>query len=102
MGSIVPFVADALVLLGLAVLTLGVYGIIRMEGIYLKLQATSKVVLLGLLPILVAASLSGDPEIISRSILIGVLLILTTPISTHAITKAASVREAPDSTGEGS
>lgn len=101
MASFIAFLSDALVVTGLAILTLGVFGIVRMPDIYLKLHATSKIVLLGLLPILAAAALTGDPAIASRSALIAGLLLLTTPISTHAITKAAYVRGGQDSRSPG-
>lgn len=83
------YFADALVLLGLVALTVGVYGVIRMPGTLLKLHASSKAVFLGVIPLLVAAAATGDPAIIYRAVLIAALLLLTTPISAHAITKAA-------------
>ena len=86
------YLADALVLLGLFTLTVGVYGVIRMPGTFLKLHASSKAVFLGVIPLLVAAAATGDLAIIYRAVLIATLLLLTTPISAHAITKAAYQR----------
>ena len=86
------YFADALVLLGLCALTVGVYGVIRMPGTFLKLHASSKAVFLGVIPLLVAAAATGDPATIYRAVLIATLLVLTTPISAHAITKAAYQR----------
>jgi multicomponent Na+:H+ antiporter subunit G len=86
------YFADALVLLGLCALTVGVYGVIRMPGTFLKLHASSKTVFLGVIPLLVAAAATGDPAMIYRAVLIATLLLLTTPISAHAITKAAYQR----------
>lgn len=88
----VPYLTDALVLLGLFALTVGVYGVLRMPDTYLKLHAASKAVFLGAIPLLIAAVATGDPEIIYRAVLIATLLLLTTPISAHAITKAAYQR----------
>lgn len=86
------YFADALVLLGLCALTVGVYGVIRMPGTFLKVHASSKAVFLGLIPLLAAAAVTGDLAMIYRAVLIATLLLLTTPISAHAITKAAYQR----------
>ena len=86
------YFADALVLLGLCALTVGVYGVIRMPGTFLKVHASSKAVFLGLIPLLAAAAATGDLAMIYRAVLIATLLLLTTPISAHAITKAAYQR----------
>lgn len=86
------YFADALVLLGLCALTVGVYGVIRMPGTFLKVHASSKAVFLGLIPLLAAAAATGDLAMSYRAVLIATLLLLTTPISAHAITKAASQR----------
>ncbi len=87
------YLTDALVLLGVLVLTLGVYGVIRMPGNYLKLQSAGKIVFFGMLPLLVAATVTGELAMASRAALIAALLLLSTPISTHAITKAVYQRE---------
>lgn len=87
------YFADALVLLGLFALTVGVYGVIRMPGTFLKLHASSKAVFLGLIPLLFAAAAMGDPAMIYRAVLIATLMLLTTPISAHEITKAAYQRK---------
>lgn len=87
------YLTDALVLFGVLVLTVGVYGVIRMPGTYLKLQSAGKIVFLGMLPLLVAAAVTGETAMVSRAVLIAALLLLSTPIATHAITKAAYQRE---------
>ena len=86
------YFVDALVLLGLCALTVGVYGVIRMPSTFLKVHASSKAVFLGLIPMLAAAAVTGDLAMIYRAVLIATLLLLTTPISAHAITKAAYQR----------
>ena len=93
LGALVPWLADALVILGIAVMTLGVYGIIWMPDVYNKLHAASKVVFLGIISLLVASAATGDPAVIYRVVLIGAFLLLTTPVSAHAIGRAAYLRE---------
>jgi multicomponent Na+:H+ antiporter subunit G len=88
--SLAEIISNALILLGLTVMTIGVIGIFRMPDVYTKLHAASKSVFLGVCSLLVAVSLHGNPEIIARSVLIGVLLIFTTPVAAHEIARAAA------------
>lgn len=88
----IPLLADALVILGVSVMTVGIYGMIRMPDTYTKLHAASKMVFLGVISLLVSSTVTGDREIIFRCVLIGVFLILTTPVSAHVIAKAAFQR----------
>jgi multicomponent Na+:H+ antiporter subunit G len=86
----VPWLSDALVLLGLTVMTFGVVGIVRMSDIFTKQHAASKSVFLGVCSILVAVAISGNLAFTARAVLIGALLILTTPVAAHEIAKAAA------------
>lgn len=79
------WIADALVLLGVAVMTIGVYGVFRMPDVYTQLHAASKAVFLGVIALLVASSWTGDPAIVARAVLIGVFLLATTPVAAHVI-----------------
>jgi multicomponent Na+:H+ antiporter subunit G len=85
-------VADVLVLLGLAVMTLGVYGIVRFPDVYTRLHASGKAAFLGVSALLVAAAVGGGPAMASRVVLAVVLLALTTPVAAHAIGQAAHHR----------
>lgn len=89
LGIIVAWAADLLVVLGVFIMTVGVYGIIRMPDIYTQLHAASKAVFLGVISFLLASMASGDPAIMLRAALIAVFLILTTPVAAHMIAKAA-------------
>jgi multicomponent Na+:H+ antiporter subunit G len=86
----VPWLSDALVLLGLTVMTIGVVGIVRMPDIFTKQHAASKSVFLGVCSILVAVAISGNLAFTARAVLIGALLIMTTPVAAHEIAKAAA------------
>lgn len=90
--AIAPWLADVLVIFGLFVMTIGVYGIVRMPDTYTRLHVASKMVFLGMMPLLLASAATGDPEIIFRVILIGVFLLLTTPVSAHVVGRAAFQR----------
>ena len=104
LGSVVPYLADGLVILGVLVMTVGVYGVIRMPDAYTKLHATSKAVFLGVVSLCAASLATGQPEIIYRAILIAAVLVITTPISAFVIARAAFLRgermEAPNAVDE--
>lgn len=87
-------IADMLVVLGLVVMTLGVYGIVRFPDVYTQLHASGKAAFLGVSFLLVAAALGGGPALASRVVL-AVVLALTTPVAAHAIAQAAYHRREP-------
>jgi multicomponent Na+:H+ antiporter subunit G len=101
-----PYLADALVLLGVLVMTLGVYGVIRMPDTYTRLHAASKAAFLGVVSLCASSVVTGDPAIIYRAMLIGAFLLVTTPISAFVVARAAYLRgermEAPDALDESS
>ena len=89
---IVALAADLLVLLGVAVMTIGVYGVFRMPDVYTQLHGASKAVFLGVISLLVASVVTGDPAIVARATLIGAFLVATTPVAAHVIARAAYLR----------
>jgi multicomponent Na+:H+ antiporter subunit G len=95
MGSWLLWIADGLVLLGLFIMTVVVIGLFRMPDIYIQLHAASKAVVLGVIPILLSIILLGDVGITIRAILIGCFILLTTPVSAHAIGRAAFLTREP-------
>lgn len=96
MGSAIPYLADALVVLGIVVMTVGVFGLIRLPNTYARLHAASKVVSLGVVSLLLASTATGDPAIIFRVALIAAFLVVTTPVSAHVIARAAYRRKERD------
>jgi multicomponent Na+:H+ antiporter subunit G len=89
------WIADALIVLGLVVMTLGVYGIVRFPDVYTQLHASSKAAFLGVSILLVATVLGGGPSILARVVLIVALLAITTPVAAHAIAQAAYHQREP-------
>ena len=84
--------ADVLVLLGVLVMTLGVYGMVRLPDAYTRLHAAGKAVFLGVMPLLLSSALTGDPGVILRVMLIAFFLLVTTPVSAHVIGRAAYLK----------
>lgn len=89
MGTFLEVLDDALILLGLAVMTIGVYGVVRFPDVYVRAHAASKAVFLGVISLLAATCLTGEPAVIFRAALISAFLILTTPVATHVIAQSA-------------
>ena len=98
------WVADALIVLGILVMTIGVYGVVRMPDTYTRLHVASKMVFLGAMPLLLASALTGGQEVTLRVILIASFVLLTTPVSAHLVGRAAYLRgerlNAPESVDE--
>jgi multicomponent Na+:H+ antiporter subunit G len=87
--ALLSYLADALVIVGVFVMTVGVYGAIRMPDTYTKLHSMSKAVFLGVISFCASSLVTGDPAIVYRALLISTFLIVTTPISALAIARAA-------------
>jgi multicomponent Na+:H+ antiporter subunit G len=90
---VTQILSDVLVLAGLAILTVGVYGVVRMPDVYTQLHAASKAGFLGVALLLASAALPGDGAIVGRAVLTIGLLSITTPVAAHAIGRAARRRE---------
>jgi multicomponent Na+:H+ antiporter subunit G len=91
---ILDAVAIALLTLGLLVTTIGLYGVLRLPDIYSRLHAAGMVSSVGVIAILVASVATRNGSVISRAALVIAFLLLTAPISTHAIAWAAHRRRA--------
>lgn len=85
-------IADALFVLGLVILTIGVYGVVRLPDTFTQSHAASKAGFLGVAFLLISASVEGDGGIIARAVLTITVLALTTPVAAHAVLRAARTR----------
>lgn len=87
-GPIV-WVVDALIAVGLVVMTLGVLGVYRMPDAYTKLHAQSKAVAIGAVCLLAAAVLRAEAPNALLGLLVAAFLLLTAPVSAHVIARSA-------------
>ena len=94
--AIVPWLADALALLGLIVLTVGVYGMIRLPDVSTRIHAAGTAGVMGVLPILLAVMLGGNASVLPMAFLVGCFLVLTSPIVSHEIGRAAQIPDVDD------
>ncbi len=88
-APLAPWIVDALVLLALVVMTIGTIGIVTMPDIYTKLHAASKAVFLGVIVLAIATMFTADSAFILRVLVVCAALVLTTPVASHVIGRAA-------------
>lgn len=84
-------VAVALVVVGLAVTTSGVVGVLRLPDVYSRIQSSSKAITLGAVPLLAALVVARGVLTTygSRALFVGALLLLVNPAASHALARAA-------------
>ena len=87
--TLLDVVAVGLMVLGSAVTTISVYGVLRMPDVYSQLHAAGLASGVGALAILLASIATRDAATITDAVLIAAFLLLTAPVSGHAIAWAA-------------
>jgi len=100
MGAAIDVVAIALLGIGLLLATIGLYGMLRMPRIFDQLHAAGIVTGPAVLLVLFASVATGSAEIITSAALVAVFVLITAPLSSHAIAQAARQRPEGDPAGE--
>jgi multicomponent Na+:H+ antiporter subunit G len=100
MHEALRWVADVLVLVGLAAVTVSVVGILRMKGTLMRVQAAGQAVPVGIVVVLMGAVGSGQWALVGRALLVAIFLMLTAPMSAHAIAQAAAHEREKKAEGE--
>jgi multicomponent Na+:H+ antiporter subunit G len=85
LGQIITIIA---VVTGTAFSILGILGYIRLPDVYTRLHATGKVGIFGVVLLLIAAA-TWTPLGYGKAILLIFFLLLTGPVTTHALASAA-------------
>lgn len=89
-------VASVLVLLGASLVLLAAIGVVRMPDVFTRMQAATKAATLGLGCLLAGGAIElGDFATLIRAISIGAFVMLTSPVSTHVIARAAYLTRVP-------
>jgi monovalent cation/proton antiporter MnhG/PhaG subunit len=78
-----------LLFLGLVLATIGLYGLLRMPAIFDQLHAAGLVTGPATLLVLLAAVGTASAEIITSAALVFLFVLITAPLSGHAIAQAA-------------
>jgi multicomponent Na+:H+ antiporter subunit G len=86
---VIAYFFDAAIIIGVTVMTLGVVGLLRMPDVYTKLHAASKSVFLGVMVLAFSGLAVGSAAVNARLLLICLALLITTPIASHVIGRAA-------------
>ena len=91
----IAWIADLLVVVGVVVTTLAVIGVYRLPDVYLKVHAAGKVASFAIVALALAVVATRDGDTIVRALLVTAFLVLTAPVSAHAIARAAATRGEP-------
>ncbi len=78
----------ALIIFGAIFLFLGALGILRLPDVYNRLQAGTKATTLGAFSAIIGAGLV-EPEWFPKALIIAVFILMTNPISSHALARAS-------------
>lgn len=81
-------IGDSFLLIGALFSFLGALGLMRMPDVYNRLQAGTKATTLGALAILIGVG-CHHPDWIAKLVLIAFFILLTSPISSSTIARAA-------------
>lgn len=88
-GALLDGLGLALLALGLALATIGVYGLLRKPDIFHRLHAAGLVTGPAVILVLLASIASRSAEIATSAVLVLLFVFVTAPLSGHAIAQAA-------------
>ena len=89
---ILEIVGSVLLLLGLLLATIGLYGLLRMPDIFHQLHPAGLITGPAVILVLLACVATASAEIITSAVLVILFVLITSPLSTHAIAQAARQR----------
>jgi multicomponent Na+:H+ antiporter subunit G len=78
----------AFIVIGVFFSTVGVFGIVRLPDVYTRIHASGKVATLGIFGLLIGTALLL-PETTLKLLSLGLFLLITSPVASHAIASAA-------------
>jgi multicomponent Na+:H+ antiporter subunit G len=101
---VLDVVGEVLLALGLLLATIGLYGLLRMRDINHQLHPAGLITGPAVILVLLACVATGSAEIITNAVLVILFVLITSPLSTHAIAQASRRRprrEQPTNAEEG-
>ena len=98
-GPIVVALVCFLLATGLALATIGLIGLLRTSDLYLQTHAAGLVTGPAVIAVLLAAVASGRAETITSALLVALFVVITAPLSSHAIAGAMRRRESTGRAG---
>ena len=91
-GTLLSALGGIVLVLGLLLATIGLYGLLRRPDIFHQLHAAGLVTGPATILVLLAAVGTRSAEIITSAVLVILFVLVTSPLSTHAIAQAARRR----------
>jgi len=79
--------ADAVVMVGLAALTLTVSALLRMPDPLIQVHATAKGVVLGVLAVLAASVFAASAGVVLHALLVAAFVLPTSAVASHALVR---------------
>lgn len=92
MGVLLDVAGVALLMLGLLLATIALYGLLRMPDIFHQVHPAGLVTGPAVILVLLAAPATRSAEIVTSAALVVVFLLITSPLAGHAIAQAARRR----------
>jgi monovalent cation/proton antiporter MnhG/PhaG subunit len=89
LSTLLDIVAIALLALGLTLATIGLYGLLRMPDIFHQLHPNGLITGPAVILILLASIATASAETITSAALVILFILITAPLSGHAIAQAA-------------
>lgn len=88
-GSLMPWIASALLVLGGLFSLLGAIGVTRLPDCYSRMHAASKAGALGAMLVLGGVAAAAGGEVALEAVLAIIVLLATAPLAAHAVARAA-------------
>ena len=88
MTAINEIIGMFLMAIGLLFQVLGAFGLIRLPDVYNRLQAATKSITLGAISIAIGVGVA-EPTLLPKALIVAFFLLLTNPIISHGIARAA-------------
>jgi monovalent cation/proton antiporter MnhG/PhaG subunit len=92
MGTALAVIATVFVATGLALATVALYGMLRMPDLLRRMHVAGLVTGPAVIAVLLGAVASARASVITSAVLVIVFVLITAPLSTHAIARAARRR----------
>jgi multicomponent Na+:H+ antiporter subunit G len=88
MSTILEYIGLIFLWIGIGFSALGVLGYIRLPDVYCRLHASGKISTIGLFGLLLGVAMIM-PETALKAIALGIFIMFSSPVATHAIAMAA-------------
>lgn len=92
LATLLDILAVGLLGLGLTLATIGLYGLLRMDDLFHQLHPNGLVTGPAVILVLLASICTGSAEIITSAALVILFVLITAPLSSHAIAQGAHDR----------